>query len=1060
MHGGGGSFLELSRILSSARDDGLLVDTILRLYDFIRSLDDADGWLDKMFEMYDCGMPLKETVWGKAALKHAAQAIGSALKSESRALIKINENAMLQKAYGCAFESDISGLKRLALLAEKDLWDDLVSSVSAFSFERLGTLRKFDDDALKEEVKAARDNVKKTLSDLSKGLLCCTDAEFEADLMLLQPVVKCLADTVKELNRRFYDEKLSKGILDFSDLEQLALKLLVKNEADGVKFTQTALEISQKFDEVLVDEYQDTNPAQDMIFRAVSRGDQNLFMVGDVKQSIYRFRQAMPEIFIGRVNNCAQYGSGSFPAKIILGRNFRSRAGITSAVNFIFGRLMSKELGGVDYGTQEELFPGASYFEAARADFAFHIIDASGAACNEEDSQTDETVSTENSGKPQDLDNVELEARHIAREIKRLVESGFEVQGENGKRPALYRDFCILLRSMAGRAEKYTRALEQAGIPAYADIASGYLGAYEVMVMLSLLRILDNPLQDIPLTSVLLSPVFGFTPDDVSQIRMKSRRNSLYLAMLDLSKSGDDRFDLFIKLLEKLRRLAAVLPADRLILRIYDETGFLNIFEAMPSGGQRRANLRLLLDYARSYESAGWRGLAGFIRFIDRIDRQNNDLAPAAVISEAANVVRVLSIHKSKGLEFPVCFLAGCSKRFNNEDATRPALFHPTSGFGSIKRDATLNCRFTTLPREAVKLEMQKSMLSEEMRILYVAMTRAKEKLYVVMTLSKPETTLKRVAGYSYSADRKILPYEAMTAQSPADWLLSAALCHPSCYALREIAGASESLMSAEDLWETAIIKASELREPLSAAQEKETAVQINTGDSAEIKTQIDEKLKYTYPYSKLSVIPSKVSVSELTHGGSNKRKSEQFDAEKVRPSFLEGEKLSSAEIGTSLHEFLHYANLNAINSEDGIKSEINRLVTSRYILSEQGDAVDIARVAGFASSAVFARLQNAKRIWREFRFNLEIAAEELYEDAVDLNQTVLLQGMADLVFEEEDGIVLLDYKTDRVLNAEELSEKYRFQLDCYSRAVKEILRKGIKTRFIYSFYLGKAIEV
>ena len=1039
-NGGDGAFLELSHILSSGRDDSLLKDTILRLYEFTRSLDDADGWLDSMAAMYDTDKPVKDTVWGKIAVEYASQAINAAIKSHRRTLDKINENAQLSKAYAPAFESDIAGLENAAGIAQSGGWDELCAAVSGFVFERLGTLRKFDDDALKEEIKAERDGVKKTLSGLKDGVLCCGEDEFHSDLAKLRPVVACLCDTVRELGRSFFAEKLSRGVLDFSDLEQLALKLLVEKDGGGVKFTQTAREVSLRFDEVLVDEYQDTNPAQDMIFRAVSRDGKNLFMVGDVKQSIYSFRQARPEIFMENAKRCVPYGSGRFPAKIILGRNFRSRAGVTGAVNFVFGRLMSAEFGGVDYGEAERLIPGAPYFEREGADFALHIID---------------TGDYEGDG-----DGTELEARHIAREIKTLVSQGFKVQGENGARNVTYRDFCILLRSMSGRAEKYSRALENEGIPVFADIASGYLGAYEVMVMVSFLRILDNPLQDVPLASVLLSPVFGFTPDDVAQIRLKGRANSLYLAMLELSQSGDTRFDDFLRLVDKLRTLAAVLPADRLILRIYDETGLLNIFEAMSNGGMRRANLRLLLDYARAYESAGWRGLAGFIRFIDRVDRQRSDLAPASNISESADVVRIMSIHKSKGLEFPVCFLAGLSKRFNNEDTLGPALFHPSCGFGSIIRDDALNCRFTTLPREVVKLETQKSMLSEEMRVLYVAMTRAKEKLYAVMTLKNPESSLRRAAGIAQggSAENraaKISPYQAMTAQNPAELILAAALSHPSCGELRRAANCDIAVVQADGGdWEVKTVGKSELlpNEPENLPDNTNT---LKTEETELIKAEIEKKITCNYPYKELSGLPSKVSVSELSHGGTA-----PFSAEHVRPSFLDGERLTPAEAGTALHAFMQYCGLDAITDEKDVKAEVERLVNEKFLLPEQGAAVDEKKVAAFSKSPLFARLTSAKRLWREFRFNIEVPAGEIYEDAAGVDTKILMQGMADLVFEEEGGAVLLDYKTDRVAGPGELTEKYRAQLDCYTRAVNEILEIPVKERFIYSFYLGMAIKV
>jgi ATP-dependent helicase/nuclease subunit A len=1027
-----GAFLELSRILSSGRDDSLLSDTILRLYEFTRSLADADAWLDKTAAMYEA-KPVKDTIWGKIAAEYTLEAAQAAIESHKRSLEKINSNAQLQKAYSGAFESDCAQLKKIARLAQNGTWDELRAAVCEFSFERLGALKKFDDEELKTELQDARKAVKKMIADLKGSLLCCGEKEFCEDLEKLRPVVSCLCETVKELDRNFFKEKLSRGVLDFSDLEQLTLKLLVKN---GEK-TQTAREVSQRFDEVLVDEYQDTNPAQDMIFHAVSRDDKNLFMVGDVKQSIYSFRQARPEIFTQSAEKCVPYGSG-FPAKIILGRNFRSRRGVTQAVNFVFERLMSQKLGGVDYGESEKLIAGADYFERDGADFALHIVDA-------EDFDGDEEGS-------------ELEARHIAREIKSLVESGFMVKGENGPRKVTYRDFCIMLRSMSGHAEKYSRVLQEEGVPVFAEIEGGYLGAYEVMVAVSLLRILDNPLQDVPLLSVLLSPVFGFTPDDVSEIRIKSRDKSLYLALLELSKSGDTRFDGFLKLLDKLRALAAVLPADRLILRIYDETGLLNVFEAMPNGGLRRANLRLLLDYARAYESAGWRGLAGFIRFIDRIDSRRGDLAPAGNISENADVVRIMSIHKSKGLEFPVCFLAGLSKRFNMEDAVKPALFHPSCGFGIILRDKELNCRYTTLPREAVKLQTVRSTLSEEMRVLYVALTRAKERLYAVMTLKKPQSTLKRAAAINRGSIRgeygaKISPYQAMTAQSPAELLLATALSHPSCGKLRELAGAPDiAVGQSADEWETELIKANEL------LPEEQKPVEQNMAqrpEAAELTAKIEQRLDYAYPYKKLSELPSKISVSELSH-----KVSAPFSAEKIRPSFLDGENLTPAEKGTALHAFMQYCDFDKISDTDAIKAEIKRLTDKKFLLPEQAAAVDVGRVAAFASSQLFARIKASKGVWREFRFNIELPAREIYEDAADVDEKILLQGMADLVFEENGGVTLLDYKTDRVSDGIELIEKYRVQLDCYARAAKEILGLEVKERFIYSFHLNTALKV
>jgi ATP-dependent helicase/nuclease subunit A len=413
-----------------------------------------------------------------------------------------------------------------------------------------------------------------------------------------------------------------------------------------------------------------------------------------------------------------------------------------------------------------------------------------------------------------------------------------------------------------------------------------------------------------------------------------------------------------------------------------------------------------------------------------------------------------MSIHKSKGLEFPVCFLAGCSKRFNHDDTQKPALFHPSCGFGSIIRDSRLNCRFTTLPREAVRLETQKSMLSEEMRVLYVAMTRAKEKLYTVMSLSNPENSIKRAASMTLDENGKISPYEAMQAQSPAEWLLAAALRHPSCGELRKTSGIQGGVISDENRWEIVTVKAGGLA-AVAQPQTEKTTREETIVQSKELLTKIESKLSYNYPFSRLSTLPSKVSVSEIAHG-----EQRQFSAERVRPSFLEKERLTSAEKGTAIHEFMQYADFDALSDINCIKSEIERLVRQKFLLPEQGEAVDTAKIAAFSASDIYKRVKNASKVWREFRFNFEIPAEEVFEDARGIDEKILIQGMADLVFEEAGGAVLLDYKTDRVSQISELAEKYRAQLFCYERAVKEILKKEVIGRYIYSFHLGEAIEI
>jgi ATP-dependent helicase/nuclease subunit A len=1026
-----GAFLTLAGMLGSGRDDSMLEDTILRLYDFICSLPDPEGWLDDKLRMYDPALRLCESPWGRSALNYIITVLSGAKATLNAALNTINQYDKLADCYAQAFTSDLKQIDRAIDAAKRADWDAVYKIISDFNFDRLGSPRKFEQTQIKEEVKSRRDGVKELISKLRNGLLCCDEAGFKSDIKAVYPLAESLFAAVIDLDERFFAKKQTKNMLDFSDLERLALKLLIENTEGEHKLTAAARAISQRFEEVLVDEYQDTNPTQDAIFNAVSNEGRRLFMVGDVKQSIYRFRKATPELFIDKQEHFKHFDGGEFPAKIILGSNFRSRSGVTGAVNFIFSQLMSKSFGEIEYGSEEALIPAAEFKKHECADFALHIVDTSGY--------------DDNDGKEA------IEARHIADVINKLVEEKYEVMGENGPRPVKWRDFIILLRSVSGRAEKYKRELTASGIPVYADVAGGYIGSYEVAVMLSLLRILDNPLQDVPLLSVMMSPMFGFTPDDLAHIRIDNRRGSLYLALSAYSKEYGGRYAAFIDLLDGLRRLAAVLPADRLILRIFDQTGFLSICEAMPAGEARRANLRLLLEYARSYEKAGYKGLAGFLRFIDRISEHDGDLAPASAVSENADVVRIMSIHKSKGLESPICIVAGCANRFNREDLQRPAMFHPVYGFGSIVRDEKLNCRYTTLAREVVKMETEKSSLSEEMRVLYVAMTRAKEKLICVLTLPNPDATFKKAAGFISGSALKLDPISASSAMSFAEWLLACALRHPDCAPLRRIAGVDDAvLLGSDSRWELNIAQAQGAPEN---NKPQETAAYDGKDTDPALLDEIKKRVTFAYPFKKLSQVPSKVAVSALAEKGHEN----DYAFTSCRPAFLSAERLTPAQKGTALHEFMHYASLSEISSETDIEAEIARLVKQRYLLPEQGAAIDRRKVDVFIGSDIYARIMSAKRVFKEFRFNIEVGTEESAGYASD--EKVVLQGMADVVFEDESGLYILDYKTDNAA-ADELRLRYSKQLDIYARAVSQVFKCEIKAKYIYGFKEEKLIII
>jgi ATP-dependent helicase/nuclease subunit A len=1034
----GGDFLTLADMLGAGRDDSTLEETILRLHDFLVSLPDPEGWCDGKLKMYSGFVSPGESVWGRTALEYARMNIGQMLRAEKNALEVIKGYEKLYSSYAPAFDCDISQLAAAAEYAEKADWDGLFAALHGFDYQKLGSPRKFEPAEVKDWAKSVRDGVKDGVAKLTKGVICRDSEGFAADCKIIYPLAASLFDAAKELDKRFFEKKLERGVLDFSDLERLALRLLTEKKDGALVSSRAAETVSAGFDEVLVDEYQDTNPTQDEIFRAVSAGGEKLFMVGDVKQSIYRFRRATPELFIEKISRFSPYDGVSKNSKIILGRNFRSRAGVTDAVNFVFRLLMTKEFGEMDYGRDEELIPAAEYPPHEDADFELHIVDSSG----KDDGDTKE----------------EAEARHIAELIKKAVGVKRPIYDGGESRPARFGDFIVLLRSTSARAEKYKRALTQAGVPVYADVPGGYLDTYEVAMMMSLLRIIDNPMQDVPLLSVMLSPVFGFTPDDLAKIRINNRKGSLYLALCSYASANSGAFGDFLALISRLRSYAAVLPADRLILRIFEETGFLNVCEAMPGGETRRANLRLLLSYARGYEAAGYKGLSGFLRFIDRVSEESSDLAPASNVSESADVVRIMSIHKSKGLEAPVCIIAGCGGRFNREDLQRPAMFHPVYGFGSIIRDPSRGCRFTTVPREVVRLGTERSALSEELRVLYVAMTRAKEKLICVMTLPSPQAAVKKAAA-CISDKGTLDPLALSQAQGFYEWLLACALLHPDCGGLRNMANTQLEPLKCTGRWKLEMARAGG-----DEARGEDTARAEPEGEANELDAEIERRIGYEYPYAALSHIPTKAAVSDIAE----KDTVNEYNFTQTKPGFLEEDAaLTAAEKGTALHLFMQHSRLAAGMTQVDVSAERDRLVAQGFLTAAQGDAVDAGKVLKYLGSDIFARVSSARSVWREMRFNISADAGELAglngaginASALPCGAQVIIQGIADVVFEDSAGLCVLDYKTDRA-DGSALAARYGKQLALYASAVSQVLGRPVTGRYIYGFSSGETVKV
>ncbi|MCI1955940.1 MAG: helicase-exonuclease AddAB subunit AddA [Oscillospiraceae bacterium] len=1018
-------FYDFVESFPSGRDDAGVAETVRRLYGFVRSHPFPERWLREKAALYENPGSAARTVWGRTILSFAEDAVAYCISVLKESLNLIDGDETVSAAYGDAFRADMAGLQALQGAVRSGDWDRALSAASNFSFHRLKSLRGRAGDPLKDKAMSARREVKTTIGKLA-DLFGAPDEQCREDVGRLCPIVNKLFEVTRRFSQVLDGKKAERRAADFSDLEHWTLRLLVKETPGGFERTPEAAELADSFDEIMVDEYQDTNETQDMIFRALSRDESNLFLVGDVKQSIYRFRQAMPQIFLRRRAEFQPYDRkiNAYPACVVLGRNFRSRPGVTDAVNFVFRQLMSRQAGELDYTKSEELVPAADYPPNGEPDAELDILDLSG--CEEKDT-------------------VREESRRIAGLILQMTDGTPRITEKGALRPAVYRDFCVLLRSANRPAHDYVRELTALGIPAWADTAGGFFEAYEVGIALSLLRVVDNPVQDIPLLSVMMSPIYGFTADDMARIRLHDRSGRLYPAVAEAAKNGDTMAADFLDQMENFRMLSAAMPSDRLIRTVFEKTGFCDIVQAMPNGELRLANLRLLLEYAKKYEASGYNGLTGFLRFLDRLQRNSGDMSAASALTESANVVRVMSIHHSKGLEFPVCIVAGCARRFNRESPA--VLLHPELGLGARLKGA-YGARYNTMPRAAVALELERDDMSEELRVLYVAMTRAKEKLVLLASLKDAEKTLGRLAS-RLTREERIPPYVVRSASSIADWLLLCALRHPDGGSIRRLAGVSEDVVvPAKEPWKIRLIRPGEEEEP---ERQAETIPQAEP-DTA-LEEQIAADLDYRYPYAGLNGVCAKAAASELA--------AREFSAEYAatsRPAFLSEKGLTPAERGTALHAYLQFADYRKALADP--RAELHRLVEEKYLTEPQAQAVDLTHAEAFFGSPVMRRVLASPHFEREFRFTVEIPAGRIQPELASplSGEAVILQGSVDLVFEEDGGLVLVDFKTDRTRDTRALWNRYREQLALYRFALERCTEKPVKQCLLYSFYLDREV--
>ena len=1083
-------FTKLINTYTSYRDDTPLKDLILSIYGYISSSPYPLKWLNEKIEMFNIKDELEkdfsQTPWGKVLLEEMDEELTDDIAILTDSIEGLEYENDLEE-FKQTIESDI---KQLTILKENlNNWDKSYEIAQNIKF--IPWPRKKVESEIKDEIKNIRDNVKKKFNKKISKIFVSDSRQSNQDIFDMYEILKKLEKLIIEFDEIFSKKKRDKNIVDFTDIEHFALNILVKGvetitEENGVKQekiikTEVAKKYTEKFEEIAIDEYQDSNLVQEFILSSISRGN-NMFMVGDVKQSIYRFRQAMPKLFLDKYSNykSVEADSNCLGRKIQLFKNFRSRDNVLDFTNLIFKDIMSQKLGEVDYTEDEYLNFGAEDYKKINQNLKteIDIIDV------KPTDETEEYLSnkySENIGDNEEseeelehLENIEIEAKHVARKIKNLIDSKYQVYDRKKEtfRNITYKDIAILLRSTKDKASIYEQELIKLDMPVFADSNQEYLDSIEIQTIMSLLKIIDNPMQDIPLVTVLRSNIGKFTDNELVEIRLSDKYDNFYNCMqkakVDVNSQLKEKIEKFLNKINAWRKEQEYLSLDELIWKIYSDTGYYNYVGLMPNGNLRQANLKMLFERAKKYETASFKGLYNFINFIEKLKINSGDLSSAKIIGENDDVIRIMSIHKSKGLEFPVVFLVNTNKQFNEQDIRKnPVLLHQELGIGAKYINYNAQVQYDTLTREAIKNVVRNENISEEMRILYVALTRAKEKLIITGISNDYQKQLEDIEQQKniYARkDEKINPILVKKYKSYLDWILLVYLYEKS---------------NTEDLLELNRVEPSSVLEnkKQDIEQEKTSKNIIEMLDKKTNKDDVNKvkkQIEYEYPNKFAIDIPTKSSVTKIKQmkqkqlGVDFESMENEVEQEKSitfeKPKFLKEEKeikITSAQKGILIHLCLQKLNPKEEYSLEKIKSLIQNLEMNQIITEKESKAINPDKILQFTKSEIWNQLKNAKEYYQEKPFYINVPANKIYDE--DIKENILVQGIIDLYFINENGqVVLVDYKTDYVEsgNEFELVDKYKSQLNLYKQALENALGAKVDKVYIYSVYLDKEIEI
>ena len=1015
------TFSDLVDIVGGEFDEKKLAELLLSVYEYSRQLPDPQKWFDFILLSYNKGSFTNENIWYNYAFTKAKALVSEMRDISVNIINSVTAVPTLADHYLPSLTLLCDNIDGLMTKVEYNDWDTFYNAINNFILPKLPTAKKGMGEyreckALKDAFKQFKEKTLPTLSKLFYAEFKFINEQFKK----LNPCIELFVSLLKELDAEIFKEYNNQNTFTFHNIEHLALKLLCKEEDGKIVVSEDGKDLLDQYKEVMVDEYQDTNDLQDRLFLVLSNFEKKLFVVGDVKQSIYAFRGANPINFLNKKERyiLVDKADETMAQKIILANNFRTKTEVCDFINFFFEMFMTEKTGRINYDEEERLIPTATYPETNLPAVNYSII---------------------NIGESKEKSWV-LEARQIANYIRKVISEGEVIRKDDKTlRQANYGDFTILLRALTN-APIIINELKKQGIPVDINLDS-FTENREISTMLSLLRVIDNPNSDIELLTLLFSPIFSFSTDDLAVIRADKKDGSLYSAIINAANKGNLRAVSFIEKLKDYRLYSVTLKLPDLITKLLIETEFLNIISAFPDGERRKNNLLLLVEIAKQYTQNGMVGLTKFIEFVNR----SSDVAKSTLT--AGNAVKIMTIHGSKGLQFPVCILAGTDTRFNDEDSKHSAAYSIGYGLGFKYYDEKIKKPISTIAREAIIDETRSVSLQDELRLLYVALTRTQDKLLIISTFKNLENTLEKYKNRLIMHNCEITNAFFQKTSSFTDWLIPSLLLHPNGNKLRE---AGDMIIPKDTFSKVQI----EIIEGINLTSEDTVITKQSSNADKETLNKITERTSYQYPYTEILNMRSKTSVSLLA----NKAESDKF-AFSQRPSFMSSDNMTATDRGTAMHRVMQHFDFAKCNAID---EEIDRLYEWQFISENEYNSLDKKALNKFFESEIFNRIQNSKLIKREMKFLTEVSANVIDPtlDSKFANEKVIIQGAIDLCFIEDDGIVILDFKTDRTDNPDELTKAYGQQLEIYALAAEKIFKMPVKEKIIYSFSLSKAIKI